>query len=143
MMNNWLVFILIILLGSYILEQVLSYLNIRALDSELPAEFQDVFDAEKYEKSQDYTRVTGKFGLVESTFSLLVLLVFLLTGGFNAIDVFIRSFQFGASMTGVLYIGLLLLLSSILSLPFTLYSTFNIEEKFGFNNTTLKTFCID
>lgn len=58
MMNNWLVFILIILLGSYILEQVLSYLNIRALDSELPAEFQDVFDAEKYEKSQDYTRVT-------------------------------------------------------------------------------------
>jgi len=143
MMNNWLLFILIILLGSYLLEQVLSYLNIKALDSKLPAEFQDVFDAEKYEKSQNYTKVTGKFSLLESTFSLLVLLIFLLTGGFNSIDIFIRSFQLGAITTGVLYISVLLLLSSILSLPFTLYSTFSIEEKFGFNNTTLKTFCID
>jgi STE24 endopeptidase len=141
--NNWLLFILIILIGSYLLEQILSYLNIKALDSKLPAEFQDVFDSEKYVKSQEYTRVTGKFGLLESTFSLLVLLSFLLTGGFNAVDIFVRSFQLGATTTGVLYISLLLLLSSIVSLPFTLYSTFSIEEKFGFNNTTLKTFCID
>jgi len=142
-MNNWLLFILTILLGSYLLEQILSYLNIKALDSKLPAEFQDIFDAEKYEKSQNYTRVTGRFALVESTFSLLVLLVFLLTGGFNTVDVFIRSFQLGTNTTGVLYISTLLLLISILSLPFTLYSTFSIEEKFGFNNTTLKTFCVD
>ena len=142
-MNNWLLFILIVLLGSYLLEQILSYLNIKALDSKVPAEFQDVFDGEKYEKSQNYTRVTGKFGLVESTFSIVVLLIFLLMGGFNSVDIFIRSFQLGAVLTGVLYIALLLLFSSILSLPFTLYSTFVIEEKFGFNNTTLKTFCID
>ena len=142
-MNNWLLFILIVLLGSYFLEQILSYLNIKALDSRLPAEFQDVFDAEKYGKSQDYTRVSGRFGLVESTCSIVVLLIFLLMGGFNSVDIFIRSFQLGAVLTGVLYIALLLLLSSILSLPFTLYSTFVIEEKFGFNNTTLKTFCLD
>lgn len=142
-MNNWLLFILIVLLGSYLLEQILSYLNIKALDSKVPAEFQDVFDAEKYEKSQDYTRVSGRFGLVESTCSIVVLLIFLLMGGFNSVDIFIRSFQLGAVPTGVLYIALLLLLSSILSLPFTLYSTFVIEEKFGFNNTTLKTFCLD
>ena len=142
-MNNWLLFILIVLLGSYLLEQILSYLNIKALDSKVPAEFQDVFDAEKYEKSQDYTRVSGRFGLVESTCSIVVLLIFLLMGGFNSVDIFIRSFQLGAVPSGVLYIALLLLLSSILSLPFTLYSTFVIEEKFGFNNTTLKTFCLD
>ena len=142
-MNNWLLFILIVLLGSYLLEQILSYLNIKALDSKLPAEFDDVFDGEKYEKSQDYTRASSRFGLVESTFSIVVLLIFLLMGGFNSVDIFIRSFQLGAVTTGVLYIALLLLLSSILSLPFTLYSTFVIEEKFGFNNTTLKTFCID
>lgn len=142
-MNNWLLFILIVLIGSYLLEQILSYLNIKALDSKLPTEFQDVFDAEKYEKSQDYTRVSGRFGLVESTCSIVVLLIFLLMGGFNSVDLFIRSFQLGAVSTGVLYIALLLLLSSILSLPFTLYSTFVIEEKFGFNNTTVKTFCVD
>lgn len=142
-MNNWLLFILIVLLGSYLLEQILSYLNIKALDSKVPAEFQDVFDGEKYEKSQNYTRVTGKFGLVESTFSIVVLLIFLLMGGFNSVDIFIRSFELGAVLTGVLYIALLLLFSSILSLPFTLYSTFVVEEKFGFNNTTLKTFWTD
>ncbi len=143
MMNVWLLFIVVILFSSYLLEQVLSYLNSRALDSQLPVEFRDVFDAEKYKKSQDYTRATGRFGMWESTFSIIVLLIFLLTGGFNTVDIFLRSFQLGPVVTGVLYITLLLLGSSILTLPFTLYSTFRIEEKFGFNNTTLKTFCVD
>ena len=142
-MNSWLLFILIILLGNYLLEQVLSSLNIKALDSELPVEFKDVFDAEEYKKSQDYTRVTTRFGMLESTFSIVVLLTFLLMGGFNTVDIFIRSFQLGPVLSGVFYIALLLLGSSILSLPFTLYSTFRIEERFGFNNTTLKTFCVD
>ncbi len=142
-MNIWLLFILAILLGNYLLEQVLSYLNIKALDSKLPADFKDVFDAEEYKKSQDYTRVTTRFGMLESTFSIIVLLTFLLLGGFNTVDIFIRSFQLDPVLSGVFYIALLLLGSSILSLPFTLYSTFCIEEKFGFNNTTVKTFCVD
>lgn len=142
-MNNWLLFILVLLIGSYLLEQFLNRLNLRALESSLPAEFEDVFDAAEYGRSQDYTRASTKFSGVESGFSLLVLLVFLLMGGFNAVDIFVRGLQLGTVSTGVVYIGLLLLLSSVLSLPFSLYSTFVIEEKFGFNKTTLKTFCVD
>ncbi len=142
-MNSWLIFILIVLLGNYLLEQILSSLNIRALDSNVPLEFQDSIDAEKYNKSQNYTKVTGQFSLIESTFSIVVLLIFLLSGGFNAVDIFIRSFHLEAITNGVLYIALLLFFSSILSLPFTLYSTFIIEEKFGFNKTTLKVFLMD
>jgi len=142
-MNNWLLFIIIILLGNYLLEQVISYLNIKALVNKVPVEFQDVIDAEKYRKSQEYTRATSKFGLVESTASTLVLLIFLLAGGFNSVDIFIRSFQQGSIVSGILYIAILLLLSSILTLPFSFYSTFVIEERFGFNNTTIKTFCTD
>jgi len=142
-MNNWLLFIVIILLGNYLLEQVLSYLNIKSLVDRVPMEFQDVIDAEKYRKSQEYTRATSQFGLVESTTSTFILLIFLLSGGFNWVDIFIRGFQQGPIVNGILYIAVLLLLSSILALPFTLYSTFVIEERFGFNNTTIKTFCTD
>lgn len=142
-MNSWLLFIIIVLLGNYLLAQVISHLNLKALRNDVPAEFKDVIDAEKYSKSQDYTRVTGKFGLIESTVSIALLLIFLIAGGFNAVDIFIRSFQLGSIVSGIFYIGSLLLLSSILALPFTCYSTFVIEEKFGFNNTTIKTFCAD
>jgi STE24 endopeptidase len=142
-MNTWLLFIVVILLGNYLLEQVLSYLNIRSLLDGVPVEFQDVIDAEKYRKSQEYTRATSQFELVESTTSIFILLIFLLSGGFNWVDIFIRSFQQGPIVSGILYIAVLLMLSSILALPFTLYSTFVIEERFGFNNTTIKTFFTD
>ena len=142
-MNNWLLFILIILVSNFLLEQVLSYLNIKALEDKVPMEFQDVIDADKYRKSQEYVRVTSQFGLIEATVTTVVLVTFLLAGGFNSVDLFIRSFQLGTIVSGVLYIAVLLLLSSLLALPFTVYSTFVIEERFGFNNTTLKTFCGD
>jgi len=142
-MNNWLLFIIIVLLGNYLLEQILSYLNIKALVNKVPGEFQEVFDAEKYRKSQEYTKATSKFEQVQSTVSILVLLIFLLAGGFNSVDIFIRSFNQGEIITGILYIACLILLSSILSLPFSFYSTFIIEERFGFNNTTKKTFFSD
>ncbi len=142
-MNNWLLFVIIILVGNYLLEQLLSYLNIKALVNKVPVEFQDIIDAEEYRKSQEYTRATSHFGLIQSTTSILVLLTFLLAGGFNSVDIFIRSFQQGSIVSGILYIAVLLLLSSILALPFSVYSTFVIEERFGFNNTTIKTFCSD
>ncbi|HIP82877.1 MAG TPA: M48 family peptidase, partial [Desulfocapsa sulfexigens] len=142
-MNNWLLFILIFLLGNYLLEQIVSYLNIKALVNKVPEEFQEIIDAEKYLKSQEYTRVTSQFGLVQSTVGIVALIIFLLAGGFNSVDIFIRSFNQGSIVNGILYIACLILLSSILSLPFSLYSTFVIEERFGFNNTTIKTFCTD
>ena len=142
-MNNWLLFILIFLLGNYLLEQIVSYLNIKALVNKVPEEFQEIIAAEKYLKSQEYTRVTSQFGLVQSTVGIVALIIFLLAGGFNSVDIFIRSFNQGSIVNGILYIACLILLSSILSLPFSFYSTFVIEERFGFNNTTIKTFCTD
>ena len=98
-MNSWLVFILVLLVGSYLLEQLLTFLNLRALDSSLPAEFEDVFDAAEYQKSQEYICATERFGQLESSFSLLILLVFLLMGGFNAVDIFARGLQLGTVTT--------------------------------------------
>lgn len=142
-MNTWLIVIIVFLAGNYLLEQIVSYLNIKALVNKVPLEFQEIIDAEKYQKSQEYTKVTSKFDLVQSTISTVILLIFLLAGGFNSVDIFVRSFNQGEIVSGILYITCLILLSSILTLPFSFYSTFVIEEQFGFNNTTKKTFVTD
>lgn len=142
-MNEYLVFILTLLLLSYLLELVVAQLNLRSLSPELPSEFAGVYDAEQYAKSQDYTRTTTRFSLLQSTVSLILTLLFILVGGFNVVDLAARDFGFSAIPTGLIFAGLLALLSTILSLPFSVYSTFVIEQRFGFNTTTVATFILD
>lgn len=141
--NGYLYFILSVLVLSYLLELAVSLLNLRSLSPELPAEFAGVFDAQEYARSQAYTRTTTRFSLVQSSCSLVLTLVFILVGGFNLIDVAARSFGWGAIPTGLVFTGLLGALTALLSLPFFLYSTFVIEQRFGFNTTTWTTFLLD
>ncbi len=142
-MNSWLILILIILVANFILETVVSILNLKALSPELPVEFSDVFDKNEYEKSQRYTKVNTGFSLLESTTTLVVTIVFLLAGGFQYVDGIARSFESGSIITGLIFTTILVVLSFILGLPFSLYSTFVIEERFGFNRTNIKTFILD
>ncbi|XOF33908.1 MAG: M48 family metallopeptidase [Candidatus Electrothrix sp. YB6] len=142
-MNPYLVFVLAVLLVGYFLDLLCSFLEIRSLHPELPGEFSDIYDDEKYRKSQQYTRVTTRFSLLQDTVTLLLTLVFILVGGFNYIDLLARSAGVGSISTGLLFTGLLLLISSAVSLPFSVYSTFVIEQRFGFNTTTPKTFGLD
>jgi STE24 endopeptidase len=142
-MNSYLVFILAVMVGSFLIEAVVSLLNLRALDPELPAEFSDVFDRERYARSQEYTRTTTRFALVRETVTTLLTLLFLLLGGFNWADTIARLPGFGSIATGLLFTGLILLLGGIAGLPFSLYATFVIEERYGFNRTTAGTFALD
>jgi len=142
-MNGYLVFILGVLLLSYLLELVVALLNLRSLTPQLPEEFVGVYDPEQYARSQEYTRVTTRFSLVESTISIILTVLFILAGGFNLIDGVARSFGHSSIPTGLLFTGLLALLSTALNLPFSIYSTFVIEQRFGFNTTTVKTFLLD
>ncbi len=103
----------------------------------------NVYDEETYEKSQAYTKERTKFGIFTSVFNLILLLVFWFAGGFNWLDEIVRSWEIAVIWTGLVYIGILILAKSILSLPFSIYSTFVIEEKYGFNKTTPKTFVLD
>lgn len=142
-MNTYAIIILATLLLSYILDLITELLNLKALRDDLPSEFNDVFDQEKYRKSQEYTRVKTRFGLVSATFSLIVTLVFWFSGGFNWLDMLVRQWGFGEVFTGLFYIGILLIANTVLNLPFSIYSTFVIEARFGFNKTTSKTFVLD
>ncbi len=142
-MNTYAVIILITLLGEFFLNLIADLLNMRTLSGPLPGEFAGVFDAEAYRKAQRYAETRLEFGLLTSTISLSVTLVFWFAGGFRALDDFVRQWHPGVIWTGMLYIGILLLARSVLSLPFSIYSIFVIEERFGFNTTTGKTFGAD
>ena len=142
-MNIYAIIILATLTVSFILDLVTEILNLKSLRKELPAEFEGVYDREQYIKSQEYTRVRTHFGFVTSAFNLVIALVFWFAGGFNYLDQIVRGWELGNIWTGLVYIGILLLARSIISLPFSIYSTFVIEERFGFNKTTPLTFVLD
>lgn len=142
-MNSWLILILFILVCNYVFETIVSILNLKALSPVLPSEFSDVFDKSEYEKSQRYTKVNTGFSLIESSTTLFLTIIFLLAGGFQYVDGIARSFGFGSIITGLIFTAILIVLSFLIGLPFSLYSTFVIEERFGFNRTTIKTFIVD
>lgn len=137
------VVILTTVFGSYLIDNLASFLNIKNLTPALPKEFQGVYDAKKYLKSQEYLKTNTKFGFITASFDLAVILVFWFSGGFQFIDAFVRSFNYNSIITGLSFTGVLLLGKLILSLPFSIYSTFVIEEKFGFNQTTPWIFITD
>jgi STE24 endopeptidase len=142
-MNIFSIIILVTLAVDFILNLAADLYNIKSLDPQLPDEFKGIYDEETYRKSQEYTKVTTRFGILTSIFSLILLLVFWFAGGFNGLDQIVRGWELGTIWTGLAYIGILILFKTILSLPFSIYSTFVIEERFGFNKTTPKTFVLD
>ena len=142
-MNVYAIIILSALLLEFVLNLIADLLNLKILQSELPQEFDSVYDAEKYRKSQEYTRTNTRFGLVTSGFNLLVLLAFWFAGGFNFLDTIVRGWHLHPIWTGLIYIGILMAVRMLLSLPFSIYATFVIEERFGFNKTTPAIFITD
>ena len=142
-MNVFSIIVLIALIFDFILELVANLLNLKALKLELPPTLEGLYKAEDYHKSQAYIRATTHFGFIESTFILFLLLAFWFSGGFNYFDQVVRGWGFVPVVSGLLYIGILLLAYGLLMLPFSIYGTFVIEEHFGFNRTTRRTFFLD
>ena len=142
-MNVFGIIILVALILEFSLESAASLLNLKALKLEPPAALQGIYAPEEYRKSQEYLRATTRFRFTGSIFSLAVLLAFWFSGGFNWFDTIVRSWGFVPLVNGLFYTGILLFVYSLLTLPFNVYGTFVIEERFGFNRTTPKTFILD
>ncbi|MBN2373936.1 M48 family metallopeptidase [bacterium] len=142
-MNIYLIIILFALIGEYALQGASDYLNLKALGRKPPDEFSGFYDEEKYRRSQEYIVTQTKFNYVSSTFNLILILAFILIGGFEYADRFARRFKFGNVLTGLVFLGVLYLAYDIITIPFSLYSQFVIEERFGFNKMTIKTFVLD
>ena len=142
-MNTIGIIILIVLLAQFFLNMVSDMLNLKQLSETLPPSFRGLYSAQKYKKSQLYTQVKTRFGWLCSITGLIALFVVWFGRGFAALDEWARGFQFGPVATGLIFIGVLVFAKFLLDLPFSLYETFVIEEKFGFNNTSKSTFVWD
>lgn len=142
-MDFWLIGILLILVFTQALESLSILLNLRSLRAHPPHELAELYTPESYQKSLSYIRATSSLALVQGVISTAALVIFVLLGGFNAADLYLRTMVQHEVGVGLLFIGTLLLLIFFLDLPFSLYKTFVIEERFGFNRTTAVTYFTD
>lgn len=142
-MNNLFYIIIAILVIQFLLETALDYLNAKRYSHPVPDELSDVFDADEYQKSQEYKKTNYQFGILSSTFSLLLTLGFLFFGGFERVDSLARSFSDNSIVVALIFFGVILIGSDIVTTPFSYYQTFMIEERFGFNKSTKKLFFLD
>jgi len=132
-----------IVIFSYALGRILEYLNATRYNQKLPDEVRDVYDHEQYNKSQNYKKANYKFSIITGTFSLLLILAMFFLEGFAYVDQLVRTLTSNPIFMALLFMGILMFASDIINTPFSLYDTFVIEEKFGFNKTTPGTFILD
>jgi len=144
MTSDTLFYILIsILIISFIVDKVLDALNAKHYKDPIPPELSDVYEEEDYLKSQNYKKANDRFSSIASSISLVVILFFFYLDGFAFVDEWARTFSDNTIIIALLFFGSIMFASDLLSTPFSYYHTFIIEEKFGFNKTTLKTFLVD
>ena len=132
-----------IIVISFIIDKILDTLNAKHFDDKIPDKLADVYDEAAYKKSQAYKKTNAKFSDLTSTFSIILTLVFFFADGFKYVDNFARSFTDSPILVALIFFGLIMFGSDILTTPFSYYKTFVIEEKFGFNKSTQKTFWLD
>ena len=135
--------IVLALFTEYLLSVTSSLLDIGNIKEFLPKGFESVYDNEKYAKSQAYLREKTWFSIFTGTFSLFLILVVIHLKLFGILDHALRNQFENEIILGLVFFGVIFITQDILSLPFSIYSTFVIEEKFGFNRTNVKTFISD
>ena len=131
------------LIFEYTLSTVSSVLNMNSIDENIPSGFENYYDKKKYSKSQLYLRDKTLFGLFSSTFSLLIVLLIIHKGLFGDLDSLVSNYNDNQIIRGLMFFGILFFINDFINIPFSIYSTFVIEEKYGFNKTTVKTYVLD
>ena len=142
-MNAIAILILATVLGSFVLHFIADVANLKKLQSTLPEPFRGWYDDQKYKLSQEYLYVNTRFGWVAGFVEITIFLCFWFGKGFPWLDHWVSLISTSPVIRGLIYIGVLFLAKAVISLPFSIYSTFVIEEKFGFNKTTGAVFAAD
>ncbi|MDP6491587.1 MAG: M48 family peptidase, partial [Kiritimatiellia bacterium] len=142
-MNGYLVIVVGALLLRFLVDVIAELANLGHVRTDVPAEFEGLYDAERYATSQRYLRDTTRAGLLHDVVTTMFQLGAILLGGFCLLDALVRMPGWGPIPTGLLYAGALALVFSALDLPFSIRRTFILEARYGFNRTTPRTFVLD
>ncbi len=138
-----LILLLIIVSADFIVERVLSFLNSKSAKKPIPKALDGIYDEEKYKQSQAYNDTVSRFSNWSAIFSFVLTIAALYLGWFGAVDKWIRTFSPFDMATSLIFFGVIYLIGEVISTPFSYYKTFVIEDKFGFNKMTRKTFWMD
>lgn len=138
-----LIIILVIIVLDFAFDRLMDYLNASRWSNVIPGELKGIYEEEKYRKSQDYARINMRFGIIASSLSFLLIFAMLVFGGFGWLDGWVRQFTENPILMAMLFFLIVGLVSDLISTPFDVYDTFVIEEKFGFNRTTVRTYVLD
>ena len=125
-MNYYFIIILSILIGTYLLDLIVDIKNARHVTTDLPEEFEGFYNKTEYKKSQEYLRENTRFGIISDSIMTPITIAFIVFGGFNMVDLFVRSFNLGSIVTGLIFAGVLMLASQIIHIPLSIYDTFVI-----------------
>ena len=141
--ESWLYIIIGLVVFNYLFSTLLNYLNDKNWKTDIPSNMSEFYAKDKYEKARNYAKEKGKISLLSSTISLVITVFLLWYKGYGWInDIITAKYEMEFLQTGLFFLTLFIL-SDIISLPFSCYNTFVIEEKYGFNKTTPKTFVLD
>ena len=143
MYNTVFILLISILSFGYALERILDKLNLDHTLPELPSELKGIFGEQEYRKSKMYKRESTRFSFVSSSFSFVLMLLFFILGGFGWFDGLIEGLSSNYITHVLIFFGILALVSDLISTPFQLYDTFVLEQRYGFNRTTPRTFILD
>ena len=141
--ENWLYLIIGLVIFNYLFSTVLDFINGKNWRTEIPPVMKDFYPEDKYLKAKNYSKEKGKVSLISSTLSTLITLLFLVFEGYGWLDNFISLYYDIPFLKSGIFFLVLFILSDFISIPFSCYNTFVIEEKYGFNKTTVKTFVLD
>ncbi len=142
-MNTILLIILILLVAGFVSDLFLDILNLNHISRELPDKLKGRYDSDAYAKSQSYLKEKGRFGLLVSILGFAAVFAMFVFGGFAWVNTFVYTITQSPVWSAILFFGFLGFLSDIAGIPFEVHSVFVIEEKYGFNKTTPRTFVTD
>jgi len=135
--------IIAIVFFNYLVSRVLEYLNAKKYGDPIPEGLEDVYDQKEYLRSMDYKKVNYRFAILTGSFSFILIMLMFFLEGFAFTDDLVRAITEHPILVALLFFGILMFASDVLNIPFAVYDTFVIEERFGFNKTTVKTFITD
>ncbi len=135
--------IIALVIFEFVLSKTLSYLNTKKWSNKLPKELEEIYDEKKYAKSMDYEKEKYRFWNISSIISFNVMIIFLIFWFFWDLFDYLTTFTHNTILLTLYFFWIIAFVQSLSSLPFSYYSTFVIEEKYGFNKMTKKIFFID
>ena len=141
--QNILYIFIVLVIFNFLFTTVLDYLNDKNWKDEIPDDLKDFYDSGTYLKAKKYKIERGRLSSISSSINLIFTLLILYFYGFGFISDYAISLSDSVIIQSSIFFMIFHLITFMLGIPFSYYSTFVIEEKFGFNKTNLKTFFTD